>query len=207
MAVYGNKIKTLAGLRKVALAQPGDPYVHALKGVINEDEREDVKLPAIKAQAVEYRPTKKRTLKELPAPVNVLNGIACVFMYTVIGLGDREIAEALKITLEQLRKIRAHTGYAECFEAVTSEFISVNSTMIQARLAAMAPTALENIFQIAQGAKHENVKLRANQDIMGRGGFDNKDQQGKAGMNRGDLRIVIVAKESEVDVHVNGEGL
>lgn len=207
MPVYGKGIKTLEGLVKMPLAQPGDPYVR-YDGTFQEDllPEEKQKLPELRATALEYRPVKKRNMKELPAPIPVLNAVACVFMYTALGLGDREIAEALKLSKEQLDKVRAHTAYAECFEVVTSEIININSKNIHMRLAAMAPAALDNIFTIAQESKQDGVKLRANQDIMGRGGFTDKDQS-KQGMNRGDLRIIITRNDEKMDVHIGGEGI
>ena len=93
----------MARLLAKALAKWGDPLLlldgtlvppDAINGGIDES------VPKIDLE--DYKPSKKRTLKDLPAPVPTLKGIACVFMFTTLGLGDREIADALGISVEQM---------------------------------------------------------------------------------------------------------
>ena len=132
------------------LAKWGDPYVKPDGTIVPPDRLDggfDKSLP--KVDPKEFKPHRKRTVKDLPAPVATLNGVACVFMYTTLGLGDREIADTLKITVKQLKELRGHPAYAECFEAVTAEFININSDMINARIAAYSHDALTEIASIA----------------------------------------------------------
>jgi hypothetical protein len=143
------------------LAKAGDPYVRPDGTIVPPDRINggvDMSLPRVDAK--QFKPHRKRTVKDLPAPVPTLNGIACVFMYTTLGLGDREIADTLKITTKQLKEIRDHPAYGECFEAVTSEFININSDMINARIAAYSHEALSEIASIALNGKEER-----NQDV------------------------------------------
>ena len=70
------------------LAKCGDPFVNPDGTIVPPDRINggvDMSIPKPKAE--EFKPHKKRTLKDLPAPVPTLNGVACVFMYTTLGLG------------------------------------------------------------------------------------------------------------------------
>lgn len=183
------------------LAKWGDPYVKPDGTIVPPDGSTDMSLP--KMDAKEYKAHRKRTVKDLPAPVPTLNGIACVFMYTTLGLGDREIADTLKITTKQLKELRAHPAYAECFEAVTSEFISINSDMINARIAAYSHDALTEIAKTALQGKEERNRLRGSMYLMNAGGYGDKTNHA-ASVGKNDLRIVIIGKDQ--DVRIEGMG-
>src|SRR4051812_48887189 len=49
-----------------------------------------------------FRSTKQRNVKDLPASVSVTNAVSVVFMYTILGVGDREIAESLRTTVDEI---------------------------------------------------------------------------------------------------------
>lgn len=123
-------------------------------------------------------------------------------MYTMLGLGDREIADTLKISVGQLEQIKKHSAYAECFEIVTGEFISINSEMIHARIAAYGHDALSSVADIALKGKDEKNRLRGSMFLMGAGGFGAKNEQKSIAQN--DLRIVIINKEQDIRVEVDG---
>jgi hypothetical protein len=188
-----------------ALAKWGDPYVRPDGTIIPPDRINgglDTDLP--KPNVKEYRPTRRRTIKDLPAPVGTLNGIACVFMYTTLGLGEREIADTLKITVKQLKDLKSHPAYTECFEAVTSEFININSELINARIAAYSHDALTEIACIALKGKDERNRLRGSTYLMGAGGYGDKKNNGVA-VAKNDLRIVIIGKgDQEITVETGG---
>jgi hypothetical protein len=183
-----------------ALAKWGDPYVLPDGRVIPPDRIDggvDLSMP--KLDPKEFKPHRKRTIKDLPAPIATLNGIACIFMYTTLGLGDREIADTLKITVKQLKELRSHPAYAECFEAVTSEFININSDMINARIAAYSHDALSQIAKIALNGKEERNQLRGSMYLMNAGGYGDKTNVA-ASVAKNDLRIVIIGKDQDVRI-------
>src|SRR5260370_13468297 len=192
----------MAKLLAKPLARWGDPYVTPAGAVIPPDSINGVSEETPKLNVIQYKPQKKRSTKDLPAPPLTINAIACVFMYTMLGLGDREIADTLKISVAKLDMIRKHSAYAECFEIVTGEFISINSEMIHARIAAYGHDALSSVADIALKGKEEKNRLRGSMFLMGAGGFGAKDQQQSVAKN--DLRIVIINKEHDVRVEVDG---
>lgn len=188
------------GKGTTTLARPGDPLVTSDGQILEPDgygksaeERFRVKPRSFKAQ-------KKRSLKELPADTGTINGVACVLMYTFLGVPDREIAIALNISLGQVTNIKRHSAYAECFGIISTEFVNANSDLITSRLAAYSHEALDGVYQIAMEGKKENNRLKASMDLLNRGGFTAKEQISKAGMGRQELRITVLEGEVNVDV-------
>lgn len=182
------------------LAKWGDPYVKSDGTIVPPDRKAggvDETLPKLHVE--DFKPKRKRTVKDLPAPVATLNAVACVFMYTTLGLGDREIADTLNITTKQLKDVRTHPAYAECFEAVTVEFINVNSDLINARIAAYSHDALTEIANIALQGKEEKSRLRGSMYLMNAGGYGDKSNVGNSAV-KNDLRIVIIGKEQDVRI-------
>jgi hypothetical protein len=187
------------------LAKPGDPIVLA-DGSEHYPEPLPGEEPPEHSTGINprtFKPAKKRTLKDLPTTPAMLNGIACVFMYTVMGIGDREMANALSITPAELTAIKKHPAYRDCFEGVLDEFISVNSNLIQARIAAYGNSAVTNIMDIASNGKKEENKLLANIDIADRAGIGGKNVQ-KNALN--DLHITISKGDAD-DVKIDIGGI
>lgn len=187
-----------------ALAKPGDPLVTERGLTITPEKRHvDVEADAEKLTSKVFKASTKRTLKELPAPIGVINGIACVFMLTALGIGDREIMVALKIDLGELKTIRQHSAYEECFNAVQSEFVNANSEIITARLAAYSQNALTQVANISANGKKEETRLSASKDILDRSGIRAVDQAARRSVTGKDLRIVFVDGDKSVEVNIN----
>lgn len=190
-----------------SLARPGDPLI-ASNGAKVEPENKPTKkqAQALKIDGVIdaalYRPNKRRILKELPAAPPVISGIGAVFMFTMMGVGDREIADTLGTTVEHINELRSHPAYSECFENILAEFINANSTLITSRIASYAQTAIETVGTLATHAKKEETKLAASKDILDRAGVRPKDQEHRAAMSVNDLRIIIVDGNRSSDLEV-----
>ena len=184
------------------LARPGDPLILP-DGRYLEPEGEEV---APKISPKKFKATKRRALNELPAPTGTMNGIACVLVYTFMGVSEYDIADAMKVDIEAVRKLKRHSGYQEAFETISGEFINANSELISSRLAAHAHDALSGVIDIAKNGKKENNKLRANIDILERGGVTAKEHASRNMMGKSELRIVTIDGEVEVSVShtING---
>src|SRR5258706_11192550 len=166
-----------------ALARPGDPLITETGMIVYEDSPVDkARQQQHTVNASNFAPKKKRNLKELPGPVSLINAIACVFMYTTLGVGDREIMDALKITSIELKQIKTHSAYDECFEIVTSAFIDANSDLLSSRIASYSHMALTSVAELARGGKKEETRMRASADLLDRAGVAPKEnalRQGK----------------------------
>ena len=192
----------MAGLAK-ALARPGDPLVLPTGQVIQDPKVRKQRVAALTnhLEPKDYRPRRQTTSKELPAPIGVMNPVALVFMYTLMGLGDREIGDILKISSVQVVEIRSHPAYTDAFNTILQEFISTESEYIQSRIAAYSHIALETVTDIVVNGEQETNRLKASQDILDRGGIKiNDGKGGKNGVN--ELRINIIDGDKEFNVEV-----
>lgn len=207
MPRLGNKPKSKKP--GTGLARPGDPLVTGKGDVIEPDNKPAPEV--LKEQHVidpaEYRPKKKRNLKELPGEARIITAVGAVFMYTMLGVGDREIADTLGMSTEQLKRLRGHSAYGECFQIIHGDFISSSSDLLSSRIAAYSHTALRTVGHLAESAKKEEVRFRASADLLDRAGVRPKDQAERAIMDSNDLRIIIVdGSKSEDDLTVEVEG-
>lgn len=190
-----------------ALARPGDPFVTGDGRVIppakdvkpRDRERERARY----TQPHEFRPVKRINVKELPAPAKIMNGVGVIFMYTMLGLSDREIVDLLKLTQNQVEEIRQHTAYSQLFNSVLHEFVNAESELIESRIAAYSHNALTRISELSENAEEEGISLRASQDLMDRAGHGPKSKDNKTGLSVNDLRIVVVNGNAQVDVSID----
>lgn len=187
------------------LARVGDPLVLADGRIIEPTPAGGIKIerqPDVKAH--KYKPTVKRNMADLPAAPGVLNGVACVLMFSLLGVADREIADTLRLSSNQVKEVRKHPAYTECFELVRDEFINVNSELIHARIAAYGGDAVTTMAHLAFNGKHESTKFKASQDLLDRGGFTKKEHSKHNGMGDA-LRIVMIKGDDRTEVSIGGD--
>lgn len=198
------KAKVEKVAKKRELARPGDPYVAPDRTIVPPEPIS--RTPAVdvdtRVDPKNFKPNARRTLKDLPADVRMINACSCIFMYTLMGIGDRQISEALKISITQVQQIRDHSAYAECFNLVVGEFVNANSDHIQARLAAYSHGAVSQIAKIAFTGEKENNQLKASNDLLTYAGFNKKDLNSKGDSLMNELRIVFIENEGNVNVNV-----
>lgn len=196
--------------KKTTLPQPGDPLVTIDGETINPDEEDiDTKALAPLQKALEpsdFRPERRISLKELPAEPKQFNVIALVFVYTISGVSDQEIATTFNITPADVRRVRKSPAYKETFELFLSEFINSNSNLLQSRIASYSHNALTNVADLAMNSKKDIIRLQANKDILDRAGVRPKDMEGKGVSSQNELRIVITKPEEQVSVDVEVDG-
>jgi hypothetical protein len=177
----------------------GDPWVSPDGKIVDPEYPEDyfprVK-EATKVDAQTFRGKRRRNLNELPGQPNVLNAVGAVMLYTMYGVGDREIAGALKCTVSDIEELRMHTAYGEYLDLIGSEIISAESDNIAHRMAAYAHGALDTIAHVSRNGKLESNRLKASMDIMDRGGFAPKIIQEKAVSLKNVLRIQLMDDKS-----------
>lgn len=196
------KVPSANGKRKSSprepLARPGDPLVTKDGEVIQADSLIDIGAKDPKKHDVkpkDFRATRRQDMGDLPADAHVMNACAAVFAYTILGVSDREIQIALKIREDQLKKIREHEGYALILGAGMEEMININSASMQARIAAMAPMAIQQIFTLAESGKKEETRLSASKDIADRAGTKVADMDARQQGKPVGLRVIVTKKE------------
>jgi hypothetical protein len=193
------------------LARLGDPFVapdgSLLKPLYPEDYFPRVKEDT-KIDPVEFRGRRRRNINELPASTNILNVCGAVMLYTLYGVGDREIATALKCTVLDIEEIRAHAAYGEYLELIGNEIITAESDNLTHRIAAYAHGALDTIAHVSRNGKLETNRLRASIDIMDRGGFAPKQVAEKQISLKNVLRIQVMddgGKSKNLDIEITEE--
>lgn len=197
------------GAKSTALARVGDPLITDTGAKVQPEGYHNGRplqkeKPDLVLDAGTFRPLKKRNLKELPAEVGTINGVAAVFMYTMLGVGDREIADSLNVDVRRIEEVRAHDAYRECFNIVVDTFINKNSDLLSARIAAYSHSALDVVGELSQSAAKEETRLRASTDILDRAGVKAKDNAERQSMNsRSELRIIVVDGKKDVSLDVN----
>lgn len=195
----------------ITLAKPGDPYVTVSGKVlspISEDKKANPEREGTKAiNPAAFRGSKRLVISDLGVPTNVLNACALVFFYTVIGISDREIADAVGADVEHVKKVRDLPAYSECFERITGEFVNANSNLLNFRIAAYGHAAVSAIGDIITDdeAKPE-TRLRASSDMLDRGGMRPQDTAQRSMSMKNELRIVIVNGNEQSDINL-GQGV
>jgi hypothetical protein len=137
-----------------------------------------------------------------------MNAVGAVMMYTFFGVGDREIAQALKCTVEDVTEVRANAAYSEFLELIGTEIISAESENVTHRIAAYAHGALDTIAHVSRNGKVETNRLRASIDIMDRGGFNPKMVAEKQISLKNVLRIQVLddyGQGKTVNVEINSD--
>ena len=207
------KRRTRAGGGVNALARVGDPLVTETGKTIDPEGYAKGRplpkeAPALVLDATNFRPLRKRSLKEMPGDVRMINAVSAVFMYTMLGIGDREIADALGVSGSQVEEVRKHSAYKECFDLIVSEFINKNSDLLAARIAAYSHSALDVVGAISANGKKEETRLKASVDLLDRAGARAKDIADKGSTNKSELRIIVVdnSKDKNINLELDMEG-
>lgn len=202
--------RTSAIPKSKALAKPGDPLITSTGAIVEPDE--DVKdevnpapSSSTKLSPATFKASQRRALAELPGESKILNAVAVIFLYTALGVSDREIIEATKLSTVELKQVRNHIAYTTCFDLIINEFINANSELLVSRIAAYSHMALDNVANLARKAKGEKVKLDASTDLLDRAGVRPKDNENRTILNKNELRIVIDGGTAGVALELNGE--
>lgn len=205
MKVNGkNKPSKGNGVKSNALAKPGDPLVNQRGEQLTEERDNAPSAVEIKTitEPKDYKPAHRTVLKELPAPVKAMNLVAVIFMYTLYGIGDNELSEAIGISIDDIIKVRETRAYGETFDTMMKEFISANSEFMECRIAAYSGGALSKVASLSQNGKKEETQLAASRDILDRGGFRPQDQLSKSQSPMNELRITITNTSENIEADI-----
>ena len=188
------------------LAAPGDPLVWTDGSVVQAQVpgKEFKKPPSTSIDPQTFKGKKQRNIKDLPAKDGTFHALAAVLAYSFMGVGDREIADALRCSVADLDELRKHAGYLELFETVFGEIISADSESLTGRIAAYSHGALNTVAHLSTNAAKEETKLRASTDILDRAGVRPKDMQDKNKLANSTLRIQILdSRDGSVDINLS----
>lgn len=149
----------------------------------------------------------KRSLADMPVPAKELNVISVICLYTLIGLSERDIAEALNITADRVARVKMLDAYSTVYEYVTKAIIDEDSEDVAHLFAAHARKAAQSVLQLATDEDtNAAVRLGAAKDILDRAGHRPIDRIQVQGQLDQTLRIMYVEEEKSGAV-IDGEAV
>lgn len=138
----------------------------------------------------------KRSLADMPVPAKELNAISVVCLYSLIGLNERDIAEALRIDVDRVARIKMLDAYSTVYDYVTKAIIDEDAEDVAHMFAAHARSAAKSVVDLATDSDgNAAVRLRAAQDILDRAGHRPADRLIVQGQLDHTLKIMYVEEE------------
>lgn len=143
----------------------------------------------------------KRTLGDMPDVPRNMNPVACVIVYTQVGLSDEDIAASLSTDLETIQRLKAsdiYTRLTELFEERVFEDESRTARHIISKHSARAAQKMVDLVD----AKSGDLALAASRDVLRIGGVDKSAQNN--GMST--FKIVMVdgddTKKQSIEIKI-----
>lgn len=178
------------------LSAPTDELILPDGTVINPDG--SIKDPSVEAATIVENGTTaialvqrmRRTLGDMPDVPRNMNPVACVIVYTQVGLDDESIAAALSCDLDTIQRLKSseiYTRLTELFEERVFEDERKTAQHIISKHSARAAQKMVNLVDSKSG----DLALAASRDVLRIGGVDKTQQQN--GLSA--LKIVMIDKE------------
>lgn len=140
------------------LARPGDPLIDRDGEIIEADGRKEPKYSLEVPIARTLRAKTPRSIKELGSEPHTQTVINAVLVYKILGVSTNEIAYTLNTDPDEIERIYTLSGFQETFDKLFRELLSTNSNSLQARLAAFAGKAIENVMDLADAKPVKIIK-------------------------------------------------
>lgn len=131
----------------------------------------------------------RRTLGDMPDVPRNMNPVACVIVYTQVGLSDEDIAASLNTDIETITRLKSSEIYSkltELFEERVFEDEARTARHIISKHSARAAQKMVNLVDSKSG----DLALAASRDVLRIGGVDKSAQA--TGLSS--LKIVMVDK-------------
>jgi hypothetical protein len=149
----------------------------------------------------------QRRLRDLPENTRTMNGIAAVLGYTLFGLSDADIAEAIGTTDERITAIRELPSYQLLRNDAITNVVSAEQADVRELFVKHSRKAVNTVVE-GMNAKRTADRLKAAGDILDRGGFRPADVVEHRHRLEGGLTIEIVRKANTVplvDISIEGD--
>jgi hypothetical protein len=141
----------------------------------------------------------QRRLRDLPENTRTMNGIAAVLGYTLFGLSDDDIAEAIGTTTDRIVSIRQLPSYQLLRNDAITNVISAEQSDVRELFVKHSRKAVHTVVE-GMNAKKTSDRLKAAGDILDRSGFRPADVVEHRHRLEGGLTIEIVRKTNTVPI-------
>lgn len=132
----------------------------------------------------------KRTLGDMPDVPRNMNPVACVIVYTQVGLSDEDIAASLSTDLETIQRLKNSEIYSKLTELFEERVFEDESRTARHIISKHSARAAQKMVSLVD-SKSGDLALAASRDVLRIGGVDKSAQtQGLSS-----LKIVMVDRE------------
>ena len=97
------------------------------------------------AQAQKQIASVRRSLAELPAPPREMNAVSLIVTYTLFGLSETDIAIALNITEDQVKRVKTLDAYDDMMQTIKNSILADDADDIRQLIAQQAKRATQKI--------------------------------------------------------------
>lgn len=168
-----------------------------------------VAAPAVRAaqeikngrQAVATLERVHRKLGDLPEQAEKMNAIACVLMYTSVGLSNGDIATALRTTeanVERLKDLEAYKQLAEMFDSTVFEDSKRTANHIISRASS---NAAQRIVDFA-GHEDASIALPAAREVVRMAGVGVNERDNEKSIGSLNIKITRTGDKKDEDITV-----
>jgi hypothetical protein len=137
----------------------------------------------------------QKKLRDLPENTRTMNGISAVLCYSLFGLSDDDIAEAIGTTVERIENIKKFPSYTLMRTDIITNVINAEQGDVRELFVKHSRKAVGVVVE-AMDAKRTTDRLKAAGDILDRSGFRPADVVEHRHKLEGGLTIEVVRKDS-----------
>jgi hypothetical protein len=169
-------------------------------GVIVHEKKQKQKFVEVPSgrEAQEIVARTRRSIAELPLPVNQMNILSVVLTYTLFGLSDVDIGVATNLTLEQIKNIKKLPEYKTLNDSIMSTILDHEANDVRSFFKQKAMAAAQNI--VAAAEDDGVLGFKASQDILDRAGFRPADVVEHKHSMENALRIEYIRKTDASEI-------
>jgi hypothetical protein len=128
-----------------------------------------------------------------------MNGISAVLCYTLFGLSDEDIAEAIITSVDHIERIRALPSYTAMRNDIIMNVLNAERDDVRELFVKHSRKAVNTVVA-SMDAKKVRDRLHAASDILDRGGFRPADVVEHRHKIDGGLTIEVIRKDSSAPV-------
>lgn len=170
------------------------------KAIKGQKKQRMIEVPApSEAQAMIVRA--RKTVADLPMPPEQMTAVGVVAFYTLFGLDDNSIAIATnhKLTIEQIKNIRALDVYREFMQEARKTVMEADAENVRHVLAERARDAANRVIEHME-SENDVLSFKAAQDILDRTGNRPADIVEHRHTMENALQIVVTRRDSKSEV-------
>ena len=139
----------------------------------------------------------RKRISDLPVPPQQMNTLSVIISYTLFGINDEDIANALVIPLEQLQAIKESETYDDLQQQLIKNILESDASDVRNMFVAQSRNAANTIFSLMT-SNNEATRGVAAKDVLDRAGQRPVDVVEHRHKVEGGLKIEYVEKKDDI---------